>query len=112
MAGLLGAETATLSGMNVAQEIVEYARARNVTRVIVGKPLHARWRDLLHGSLVYEIIRRCGTIDVQVITGEEGAAAPRRMRHCRQTQDRLAGLSVGGFYGRRVYRHWQVFDRL
>lgn len=75
MAGLLGAETGTLSGANIAQEIVAYARARNVTKIIVGKPVHSRWRDWLHGSLVYEIVRRCGTIDVHVITGEEGTAA-------------------------------------
>ncbi len=72
MAGLLGAETATLSGPNVAQEIVAYAQARNVTKVIVGKPVHARWHDWLHGSLVYELVRCCGAIDVHVITGEEG----------------------------------------
>ena len=74
MAGLLGAETATLSGTNVAQEIVAYAQARNVTKIIVGKPVHSRWHDWLHGSLVYELVRSCGTIDVHVITGEEGEA--------------------------------------
>ncbi len=77
MAGLLGAETATLAGQNIAQEILAYARARNVTKIIVGKPAHPRWRDWLHGSLVYELVRQCGPIDVYVITGEEGAA-PRR----------------------------------
>lgn len=73
MAGLLGAETASLTGADVAQEIVAYAQARNVTKIIVGKPIHPRWRDWLHGSVVYEIVRRCGAIDVHVITGEEGA---------------------------------------
>ncbi len=72
MAGLLGAETATISGANIAQEIVAYAEARNVTKIIVGKPSHPRWQDWLHGSLIYEIVRQCGTIDVHVITGKDG----------------------------------------
>ncbi len=76
LAGLLGAETATLTGMDIVQEIVAYAKARNVTKVIVGKPLHARWRDWLHGSLVYDLVRRSGPLDVHVISGEEGAPAP------------------------------------
>jgi len=71
MASLLGAETATLTGSNIAQEILAYAKARNVTKVIVGKPSHPRWRDWLHGSLVYEIVRQCGPVDVHVISGEE-----------------------------------------
>jgi two-component system sensor histidine kinase KdpD len=71
MASLLGAETATLTGSNTAQEILAYAKARNVTKVIVGKPSHPRWRDWLHGSLVYEIVRQCGPVDVHVISGEE-----------------------------------------
>jgi two-component system sensor histidine kinase KdpD len=73
MASLLGAETATLTGSNMAQEILAYAKARNVTKIIVGKPAHPRWRDWLHGSLVYELVRQCGPIDVHVISGEEGA---------------------------------------
>jgi two-component system sensor histidine kinase KdpD len=77
MAGLLGAETAALSGSDIAQEVLAYARARSVTKIIAGKPSHPRWRDWLHGSLVYEMIRRCGPIDVYVISGEE-ATAPRQ----------------------------------
>jgi two-component system, OmpR family, sensor histidine kinase KdpD len=72
MAALLGAETASISGIHIAREIITYAKARNVTKIIVGKPVHSRWRDWLHGSLVYELIRRCGVIDIYVITGESG----------------------------------------
>ena len=97
LAGLLGAETATIPGSDVADEIVAYAQARNVTKIIVGKPVHPRWRDWLHGSLVYEIVRHCGAMDVHVITGEEGAA-PRpsavRVRRVFTWQDHLLALLV------------------
>src|SRR5205085_11258947 len=41
----LGAETVALSGDSVSQAVVDYARRRNVSRIVVGKPLHPRWRD-------------------------------------------------------------------
>jgi two-component system sensor histidine kinase KdpD len=74
----LGAETVTLSGTNAAEEIVRYARDRNVTRIIVGKSLQPRWKEFLRGSLVYELTRRSGDIDVYVTSGDidEGEQVP------------------------------------
>lgn len=66
----LGGETATLSGQSVAEELIQYARTRNATKIVVGKPKQPRWKELLRGSLVYELTRRCGDIDVYVISGD------------------------------------------
>ena len=81
LAGTLGAETANLSGEGVADTVLSFARARNVSKIIVGKPARARWLDRLRPSLVDEIVRGSGDIDVYVITGEPGApgAAPPRL---------------------------------
>jgi two-component system sensor histidine kinase KdpD len=77
LAEQLGAETATLSGHDVAAEVLTYARRRNVTRIVLGKPARPRWREALFGSVVNELVRRSGDIDVYVITGErEGPQAP------------------------------------
>jgi two-component system sensor histidine kinase KdpD len=70
LARRLGGEVVTLGGADPTSEIVAYARQRNVTKIIVGKTLHSRWREFLRGSFVYEIARRCGDIDVYVISGE------------------------------------------
>jgi two-component system, OmpR family, sensor histidine kinase KdpD len=84
LAESLGAEVARLAGDSVPEAILEFARRRNVTRVVLGKPRHPRWRDRLRGSLVDEIIRGSGNIEVDVIAGDPGAAqeplveAPRR----------------------------------
>jgi two-component system sensor histidine kinase KdpD len=67
----LGAEVVTLSGTDVTGEIIAYARQRNVTKIIVGKTMQSRWREWMRGSFVYELTRRCGDIDVYVITGGE-----------------------------------------
>jgi len=80
LARQLGGEVVTLGGSDVAGEIIAYARQRNVTRIIVGKTLLPRWRELLRGSFVYELTRRSGDIDVYVISGEGEPAANRNSR--------------------------------
>ena len=72
----LGAETFVISGVNVAREIVAFARQQNVTKIVVGKPVRRRLRDYLLGSPVDRLIRESEEIDVHVIRGEAGAAAP------------------------------------
>jgi two-component system sensor histidine kinase KdpD len=76
LAEQLGAETATLSGEKVAQDILAYARSRNVTKIIVGKPVRARWKEWVFGSVVAELVRNSGEIDIYVITGEAGESRP------------------------------------
>lgn len=69
LAERLGAETATLSGQNVAATLIDFARARNVTKILIGKTDQTRWRRLWFGSVVDDIIDRSGDIDVYVIHG-------------------------------------------
>ena len=78
LAEQLGAEAVTLKGESAAQETIRYARARNVTKIVLGKPTHPRWRDFVFPSFLEEIVRSSGDIDVYVISGDEAAAtAPR-----------------------------------
>jgi two-component system, OmpR family, sensor histidine kinase KdpD len=70
LAESLGAESATLSGQSMSEEILTYARNRNVTRIIIGKPTHPRWKDKLFGSPLDEIVRGSGDIEVYVISGD------------------------------------------
>jgi two-component system sensor histidine kinase KdpD len=69
LAESLGMETVTLSGHDIVEEILHYARRRNANLVVVGKPIKPRWREVLFGSVVDELVRRSGEIDVHVITG-------------------------------------------
>jgi two-component system sensor histidine kinase KdpD len=61
----------TLEAQNPAVETVRYAREHNVTKIVVGKPTHPRWRDLFRPSFLEEVVRLSGDIDVYVITGQE-----------------------------------------
>ena len=76
LAEQLGAETATVSGPSVSEALLSFARQRNISKIVVGKPAHPRWRDLLRGSLVDAIVRASGEIDVFIVSGERAEAAP------------------------------------
>ena len=69
LAEQLGAEMATLSGDNIAEEIVKYAQSANVTKIIIGKTGRPRWRELIGKSVISQILHRSGDIDVYVIRG-------------------------------------------
>ncbi|SPQ01495.1 fused sensory histidine kinase in two-component regulatory system with KdpE: signal sensing protein; sensory histidine kinase [Candidatus Sulfobium mesophilum] len=72
LAESLGAETVTLSGPKASEEILAYARDRNVTKIVIGKPTHPRWKDKLFGSMLDELVRGSGDIEVYVISGDTG----------------------------------------
>ncbi len=76
LAEQLGAETVILSGSNAATETIRYARSRNVTKVVVGKPTHALLWDRLRPSFLDQIVRASGDIDVYVMSGEDTVSLP------------------------------------
>lgn len=87
LAEQLGAETVTLTGENVAQEILSYARSRNATKIIVGKPVRSVWKEWIFGSVVSDLVHRSGEIDIYVITGEAGEGQPLVQRSLRRTSE-------------------------
>ncbi len=76
LAEQLGAETVTLSGQRMSEEILAFARARNVTKIIVGKPTRQLWKRLLLGSVVDALVEGSGDIDINVVSGEPEDTAP------------------------------------
>ncbi len=79
LAEKLGGETSVIEGGGaLSEDILSFARDRNITKVVVGKPSRPRWMELVMGSTVDDLIRQSGDIDVFVISGEPGRepAAP------------------------------------
>ncbi|MBI1826100.1 MAG: sensor histidine kinase KdpD [Planctomycetes bacterium] len=70
LAERLGAEATVLSGERVVDELLSFAGKRNINKIVIGKPEFPRWREWLRGSIVDELIRRSGDIDVHVVKGE------------------------------------------
>ncbi|MDE3088733.1 MAG: sensor histidine kinase KdpD, partial [Chloroflexota bacterium] len=70
----LGAKTLTVPSISVAETIIHYARSHNITKIIAGKTVRSRLLELVRGSIVDQIIRESGDIDVYVISGEVSAS--------------------------------------
>jgi two-component system sensor histidine kinase KdpD len=70
LAERLGAETTTLTGSKASDEILAYARSRNVSQILIGKPARPIWKRILFGSDVDALVRGSGDIDISVISGE------------------------------------------
>jgi two-component system sensor histidine kinase KdpD len=85
LAERLGAETHTLVGNDVAQTILDFARSRNVARIIIGKTSEPRWKRFLVGTVVDALVDLSGDIDVYVIRGETEESRPPRPPEHRAT---------------------------
>jgi two-component system sensor histidine kinase KdpD len=70
----------TLSGENVSEELLNYARTRNVSKIVVGKPRRPRWKEIVFGSAVDELARNTDDIDVYIISGEHDDSRPLSLR--------------------------------
>ncbi len=71
LASELGGEQATVPGRGVVDEVLSFSTANNVTQIVIGKSDRPRWFEVLHGSVVHDLVRRAGPISVHVVAGEE-----------------------------------------
>ncbi|NTU77929.1 MAG: sensor histidine kinase KdpD [Chloroflexales bacterium] len=85
LAEQLGAETVTLSAANAAAELLAYARTRNISKIVIGKPERPRWKDLLFGSVADDLLRTSGVIDISVLSGDAGGTDPPLREQLRPT---------------------------
>ena len=78
LAQALGGEQVTIPGgdRRIADDVIAFAQANNITQVIVGKSTRSRWFELLNGSVVRDLSRGCGNISLHIIAGEEIAGEP------------------------------------
>jgi two-component system sensor histidine kinase KdpD len=87
----MGGKSLTLLGDSVAAEVLDYARRHNFTKLIVGRPLHSRWAELLRRSIVDEILHHSGDIDLYVVSDTPGQKP------------------VQAFTRRRIFQAWQRY---
>src|SRR3954470_6955685 len=72
----LGGEALTIpaAGRRIAEDVIAFAHANNVTQIVIGKSTRSRWFEIMRGSVVHDLVRRSGNISVHVIAGDELAA--------------------------------------
>ena len=84
----LGGEALTIPGVGrrIADDVIHFAHANNVTQIIIGKSTRSWWFELMRGSVVHDLVRRAGNISVHVIAGDEcsGVAKPAVQTAARQ----------------------------
>jgi two-component system sensor histidine kinase KdpD len=90
LAQTLGGEPVTIPGGNrrIADDVLAYAHANNVTQVVTGKSSRSRWFEMVHGSVVHDLVRRSGNITVHVISGDDMSGEPVAKKTVRSADDR------------------------
>jgi len=71
----LGAKIVLLSGRSVADELLNFAKSKNVTLIIVGPSKRNFFEKLFKGSVIEELINRSGPINV-LVAGKGGFKKP------------------------------------
>src|ERR1700736_1480203 len=72
LARQLGAEVISTPGADVAETLLRVARQHNVTQIVIGKPLGARWAFWKRDPLRW-LMRNSGNIDIHMIPSEDSA---------------------------------------
>jgi len=72
----LGAQVTTLVGDSIVDSALGFAQKHNITKLIVGKHLHPHWYNLIRGSIVDQLIKKSGVIDIYVVS-EKSTSTPK-----------------------------------
>jgi two-component system sensor histidine kinase KdpD len=68
LARSLGAEVHKLEGTDVARTNLDFARSPSVQHVVIGRSFRPRWREILSGSFIDDLIRQADGVDIHVVT--------------------------------------------
>lgn len=71
LAEALGAKVVALSGNRISEEILKFARERNVTFIIAGFSKRSWFQERFKGSVLNELIKKSGPINVLIVGGDE-----------------------------------------
>jgi two-component system sensor histidine kinase KdpD len=72
----LGGEAVTIPGENIADDMIRYAQQHNVTEIVIGKAVRPQWKALLGGSVLEQLIRKSGNINIRIITEYDQTIPP------------------------------------
>jgi len=70
LANELGGHFISLSGDDVAREIIDFATSHQTTFIVLGQSARSRMDEILHGSIVTRIMRETRNIDVVIVADD------------------------------------------
>ncbi|UTD30013.1 sensor histidine kinase KdpD [Bradyrhizobium sp. WD16] len=116
LAQSLGAEAVSIpgGGRRIADDVISYARANNITQIVVGKSSRSRLFEIIYGSVVHDLVRRADDISVHVIAGEDALEEPPARRAIKPAQSQgafdlrpyayaLAGVAAALGFGEAIW---------
>lgn len=100
LAETLGAETATLSGTEIADTLLTYARERNVSKIVVGKSTRSTISRLITPGLVDDLTNQATDIDIHVVSRERALTEKTEIdiSSSANTRQPKEGLKLAGYY--------------
>src|SRR5664279_1458603 len=95
----LGGEYREISGGDVGEALVGFARSENASQLVLGASRRSRWSEFVRGSVINGVLRASGPIDVHVISTEldDAPSAPSVRRPVRRTYLSRRRQQVGWF---------------
>ncbi len=75
----LGAEVVRVQASDVAKALMQLAHDRNVGSILIGHSRHGRLHEVLRGSIVQNLLRLAGDVDVHVVA-DRSDREPGRLR--------------------------------
>jgi len=70
---MVGGSFHEVVGRSMSEALLDFARAENVTQVVLGASNRSRWQQVLRPSVINRVIRDSGPIDIHVISMESAA---------------------------------------
>jgi two-component system, OmpR family, sensor histidine kinase KdpD len=67
----LGGEFHVVQAEDPVEAVLSFAYQRHVTQILVGESLRSRWKEVLRGSFVNQLICRASKVDIHVIARAE-----------------------------------------
>ncbi|HPN01914.1 MAG TPA: DUF4118 domain-containing protein, partial [Methylotenera sp.] len=100
LAESLGAETSTLSGTDIANTLLTYARERNVSKIVVGKSTRSTISRLITPGLVDELTNQATDIDIHVVSRERALTEKTEINISSSANTRQPNeeLKLAGYY--------------
>jgi len=67
----LGAEVIRVKSRDIARALVEIAKERQVTQLVLGQPSRSYWEELIRGSIINRVLRMSSDIDIHLVPREK-----------------------------------------
>lgn len=98
LAERVGADVFTQRTTNPIQAIGEICENRGVNTLVLGHEEHSPWHMWFHGSEMDGLLKRCGNVDVQLVTGRNQATLERQLaRRKVESTPRTIAIAGAGF---------------